>query len=384
MKKFYKTTLASAVLLATTGLALTAQADSLLAPLIIDTSGAASLPYSAGNVRTFLNIKVKGSQGLSDAGNPQDHLHYTWIRKGNSVIDLFNPTSPCRMVNNEGRVTANDMVFQQTRGPASRSGLVVNNVTPDGTPMPASERSRPNTHGNNDFVGMLVVTDLSNESKVGSDAPEGDMSGFAYIVQAGPTGDVVEYKLLNNHHSAEDGDFDAGFGSKKVVDFAWMRNGNVRTGWTVMVTGPDMSKHAGAFNSSYDATVLLSQKIHADGTQDDPTAISGGAAGVYDNDEGFSSYDPRLPVTCMASFTRASLLGNDPLLMANTANGGWMRMSIQPTQRVNPITGVPFNTNHAATGAIVYRDDVINGHHTMQVETSGHLAIGANHANRPY
>ena len=367
-----------------------ALADSLLAPLIIDTATpAASAPFGASPIRTYLNIKFKGESQFNLLGTPQDKVHYVWIRKGASIAALSNLNQPCTMINNEGHTTRNDMIFQQTRGVAVQGGSTANNVLPDGSSMPvAIERSLPNTHGNNDFVGMLVITDEANESKAGSTAPEGDMSGFAYIVNG--VGDVVEYKLLNNHHSAEDGDFDAGFISKKVVDFAWMENGvnpltGVRTNWIAMVTGSDMAKHAGAFNSSYDATVLFSQKIHPDNSQSDPTKFTNGSAGVFDNDEGFTSYDPGFRVTCMGMFNKKLLLGNDPLLLSITDRGGWMRMSIAPSERIaNLGAGDQFvSTNHSASGAIIYRDDYINGHHVLQVETSGHLAKTASHANRP-
>jgi len=386
--KMLNKSVAAAVMATTLGVAAgTAQADSLLAPLIINTSaGAASAPYAAGPVSTYLNIKVKGANGFNLLGAPTDTLHYVWHKKGTRVVDLANLAAPCVMINNNGKVTANDMVFQDT----NRTG---SSWYPSGVQAP--DRSSPTSYTAGDFVGMVVVSDSANTGTKGSGDPEGNMSGFGYIVDAA-SGDVVDYKLLNNHHSATDGDFSAGFTSKKVVDFSWMSStmGVDRgplTGWTAVVTGPDMSKHVNTFTDQYDATVLFSQTTHADGTQDSP--LINGQSGVFNNDEGFTSANPKVKVTCMGSFTRATLLGADPQLLSDTRHGGWLRMSIQPTTRTNPLTGAQFPANHAATGAVVYRDDVINaggqhasplGQHTMQVETSGHLAKGANHANRPY
>jgi len=364
-------------------------ADSLLAPLIINTgSGAASAPFATGPVSTFLNIKVKGQRPFTAFPvTPQDQLHYVWIKKGSLVSDLGNLSKPCKMIDNTGFVTANDMVFQDT-------GVLpaLANRLPSGLPTP--DLSKPNTYYGGDFVGMLVVTDLANTGTTGSRDTEGNMSGFAYIVDAA-SGDILDYKLLNNHHSAAEGDFSSGFISKKSVDFSWASSlaaqRGVSTAWTAMVTGPDMSQHTGVFTDSYDASVLFSQKTHPDGTQDSP--LINAQSGVFGNDEGFTSANPQFSVTCMGSFNRTVLLNGDPQLLADTADGGWLRMSIQPTTRKNPLTGVQFPSNHAATGAVVYRDDVINaggahatlqGQHSMVMETSGHLAKGANHPNRPY
>jgi len=355
-----------------------AQADSLLAPLIINTSaGAASAPFSAGPVSTYLNIKVKGQNPfVVFPVIPQDKLHYVWIQKGQSVADLGNLNKPCVMIDDVGYVTANDMVFQDT-------GLLpaLANRLPSGAAIP--DLSVPNTYWASDFVGMLVISDMANVGSKGSADSEGNMSGFAYIVDAA-SGDIISYKLLNNHNSATEGDFSSGFISKKSVDFSWMSssvaNRGVTTGWTAMVTGPHMSQHSGSFTWQYDASVTFSQKTHPDGTQDSP--LINGQAGVFDNDEGFTSADPHFSVTCMGVFTRATLLGGNAQLLADTDNGGWMRMAIAPVA----------GTNHTARGAIVYRDDIIDaggnhaslqGQHSMLVETSGHLAKGANHPNRP-
>jgi len=391
MKILQKARIAGAVMLATAGVAVgTAQADSLLAPLVIATTG---------SFETYFSFKVPGGNNTVGALN-SDTIHYTWIKKGTTLADMTDLTAPCSLTNNSGSTSANDMIFQDSRG---------NVATPAGA---HNDASLPNGYNATDFVGMVVITDVKNSVDPAEHPAEGGMSGFAYIVNT-LTGDVQDYKLLNNHRSVKDGDFSAGFVAKKSVDLSWMGSNHAgyfvptppavlaafpgvtaRTGWTVMVTGPDMARDGGLFGSSYDPSVILSQntrKVNGviDATQDSPQDAMlgygvGGAAGkgVMDNDEGFTSGNVSTAVTCMGSFTRANLM--DAQLLADTRFGGWTRLSIS-TQ--DGATGV---TPHRAAGAMVYRADAfaIAPHPTpvitMQVETSGHLKKGANHPNRPF
>ena len=247
------------------------------------------------------------------------------------------------------------------------------------------------TKGN--FVGMLVIDDEVNTKK--GHSTEGDSSGFVYIVDSA-TGLVQDYKMLNNHKSSDSGDFSAGFISKHVVDFAWMSGSSPifpmkglapGTGWTVAVTGPDMTKHkrigTDDYNSTYGLTVKISQSQRKG--EDSPQAIMGD--GALDNDEVVISGDNPLYVTCMATIRRSDIL--TPLQLASTVNGGWTRKSIIPL----PDAYAP-GTDKAkvAKGAIVYRSDTAlvpsaKGFvptTTMQVETGGHLSPKNNHVNRPY
>ena len=413
-----KLTLASAVMLATGGLALgTAQADSLLAPVVINDT-VAGVPMGApgtgivpaSGFLTYFAIKVRGATSFGAGG---DQLHYIWIKKGTSLLNLYDPTgllrdtngdavnyrnTPCTMENSPGGTSRNDMIFQQT----SNYGLATNNVRPSGVPydnaappvVPGSvgrDLSTPSAYPG-DFVGMTVISDVANLGG-GSGSPEGDMSGFAYIVNTN-NGDVADYKLLNNHHSAEEGDFSIGFISKHAVDFAWLSTGlpgiplftanradRVKTGWTVSVTGPDMAKHSGAYNNIYGLTVQISQQQRSG--EDSPQNMG---VGAYDNDERPISGDNPVNVTCMASLNVNDIL--TPFQIANSTNGGWMRKSIIPLADAYAGTYTP----KTARGAIVYRSDSIDidgpggfrADRTMQVETGGHLAPGANHVNRPY
>ena len=385
MKSFKKIQIAAAVMAATAGIAVsTAQADSLLAPLVVADT----------NYATYFSFKVPGAT----AGSMDDTVHYTWIKKGTSLAALFGPENrakPCTITNNAGKASKNDMIFQDSRGRVA---------TPAG---PHNDGSTPNGYNATGFVGMAVITDTTNmPANNGTSVPsEGGMSGFAYIVDTA-TGDIQDYKLLNNHRSLLDGDFSAGFTANKSVDLSWMGSFQgaylvnpgvpgiftgvtAQTGWTAMVTGPDMAQDGGLFSSVYDVSAVLSQNTRTangvvDATQDSPQGAMApyGTKGVMDNDEGFTSGNVSVAVTCMGSFVRGDMM--DAQLLADTRYGGWTRLSIS-TQ--DGATGV---NPHRASGAMVYRADAfaIKPHQTpvltMQPETAGHLRKGHNHPNRPF
>jgi len=350
-------------------------ADSLLAPMVIADS----------NFETYFSFKTP--KGRSSARRLNSSIiHYTWIKKGTSISALKKLSTPCSIINNKGRTSANDMVFQDSRG---------NVATPAG---PHNDRSQPNGYNATNYVGMVVITDLGNTLPTQSlPLNEGGMSGFAYIVNI-TTGNVQDYKLLNNHRSMVDGDFGSGFTSKKSVDLSWLGGGTpvggytgvaVKTDWLAVVTGFDMAQDGGAFSSLYDVSATFSQDTRAvngtiDPTQDSPQLanLGYGTKGVMGNDEGFTSGDLSVTVTCMGLFDRAEMM--DAQLLADTRFGGWVRLSISPQDGA---TGV---SKHRSTGAVVYHMDrfitpfrqtpVV----TMQPETSGHLLLGRNHPNRPF
>lgn len=400
---FSKVRMASAIAIAVAGSAVmtSAQADSLLGPMIVNNA-----TYS-----TFLNMKFKGKSA-------SDKIHYVWLRKraqvggwvtGITAADalsnataLDNPRNwpfTCKMINNNGKTSKGDMIFQDTQTTGS--------FTPNG---PHPDNGTGAVYGVQPFVGMVVITDMSNKGADGDHkAPEGDSSGFAYIVDNG-TGDVTSYKLLNNHKSAAEGDFRAEFISKHVVDLAWMGSqeailaggpsgATVLTGWTMGVTGSEMAKHSGGFSGEYDATVRISQDTFPG--EASPQAIMGNSTGVYDSDEKLTSGINPMHITCMGSFKRSNFL--DAQQLADTMYGGWARMSIIPqTTRTISLAGgatQTFNVEKKAWGGITYRLDVfdkalvaggggfpmpVNKELTIQVETGGHLNKVANHANRPY
>jgi len=364
------------VLMTTVGLSFSGvYADSLLAPLVIADS----------NYETYFSFKVPAGRNTVGRLN-SNTIHYTWIKKGTSLGALKKLNAPCSIVNNKGRVSANDMVFQNSRGIVA---------TPAGL---HNDQSQPNGYNASNYVGMVVISDLANtlpaESLITN---EGGMSGFAYIVNI-TTGNIQDYKLLNNHRSLADGDFGKGFTSKKSVDLSWMGGGvsvagytgvSAKTDWFAVVTGFDMAQDGGLFSSLYDASVTFSQNTRTvngviDATQDSPQLanLGYGTKGVMNNDEGFTSGNISIKVNCMGSFDRAEIM--DAQLLADTRFGGWVRLSISPQDGA---TGVSV---HRATGALVYRADTFTTPYsqtpvvTIQPETSGHLLSGKNHPNRPF
>ena len=351
------------------------EADSLLAPLIIADT----------NYKTYFNFKVPG--GKNSVGKLNNNvIHYTWIKKGTSINALKKLSQPCSIINNKGRTSANDMIFQDSQG---------NVATPAGL---HNDRSQPNGYNASNFVGMAVITDMANAQSAQSPVPsEGGVSGYAYIVNTA-TGNIQDYKLLNNHRSVADGDFGSGFVSKKSVDLFWMGGADpvggftgvaAKTDWVAVVTGFDMAQDGGLFSSTYDVSATFSQNIRKvngviDATQDSPQLanLGYGGKGVMGNDEGFTSGNISVAVTCMGSFNRTDIM--DAQLLVDTRFGGWARLSISPQDGRSGVSP------HRATGAIVYRFDrfkvgqFVSPVVTIQPETSGHLLSGRNHPNRAF
>jgi hypothetical protein len=439
-----KARLASAVMLATSVMAIgtTAQADSLLAPFVVDDEA----------WDTYFAFKMQGSSPFSLVGNPTDPIHYTWIQKGTQMAHLFvgftdrGPTvsdnddtaytpRPCTVYDNFGQGTQNDVIFQSARGRMTSTDPVTGVITNlSGDPSfvdPAidfftagfwGDRSNPNGYNNGanvgtgTFAGMVVIDDTANTDVSGGDpslAPEGNMSGFAYVFNVADQ-DVFSYKLLNNHKSAVSGDMSAGFISKHVVDFMWLPDDtatvagqnriptqvqnppvagtsnvvypNMNTYWLAAVTGPDMANHTDGYNSTYGLQAVFSTNQRGAGLvvnerdvdlESPPTE---GFAQAYNHDESALSGDDPLTITCMGVFQRDSFLTD---AQTNSSSiGGWARRSVIPLED----GFADANTPKIAEGAIVYRFDSFFGRSqtTMQVETGGHLNLDANHANRPY
>ncbi|MFI0398111.1 MAG: hypothetical protein ACH34X_03470 [Thiolinea sp.] len=324
-----------------------ASADSLLAPLVI------GVPHGA---QTYFSIKARGN-GTANLGgttgySANSNLHYVWFQKGTTVDDLYLLNKACTVSNNNGKVSPWDMVFQ--RAVDDDAGTSANTASGAGhLNLLATDKSQPNGYTAGGFVGFAVITDVANknaDASVKNLTNEGELSGFGYVVDAANSF-VLDYKLLNNHRSKVEGDFSAGFISKKSVDYSWMPTSIATTEWLTVVTGDDMLKaESGA--GQYDATVYISQDTAAGSVS--PRAPMGGSSGVYDNDETVISGATALHVTCMGSYNRRQLL-ND-LQFAGTANGGWARMSIQNAAK----TGAGVATTQVAGGAITYKTERIN------------------------
>lgn len=327
-----------------------ASADSVLAPLVIGLNN---------GPQTYFSLKVRGT-GTANArmaSSSMSDLHYVWFKKGSTLAHLADLNRACTVSNNNGRTSPWDMVFQRAVGSASVGGTATTNMNLLGSTVDAST---PNGYTAGDFVGFVTITDKANVNTnpaVKDLANEGEMSGFGYVVDAANSF-VLDYKLLNNHRSKVEGDFSAGFISKKSIDFSWMPTGIATTEWLTVVTGENMLK-ADSGSGKYDATVLFSQQTLAGSVS--PQAPTGGIgfSGAYNNDEKVTSGGVEFKVTCMGAYGRGTIL--DELQSADTTNGGWKRMSIQNATK----TGADVATTQVASGAITYKAELINFRSTV-------------------
>ena len=303
-----------------------ASADSVLAPLVVGLDN---------GPQTYLSIKARGTGAVNARMASTSDLHYVWFKKGSNLAALGNLAGKCEVSNNNGRVSPWDMVLQRA----------VDN-DPNVNLDPVNDKSVPNGYSAGDFVGFAVITDNANKNSnpaVKDLANEGELSGFGYVVDAANSF-VLDYKLLNNHRSKVEGDFSAGFIAKKSVDFSWMPVDIATTEWLTVVAGEDMLK-ADSGAGEYDATVKFTQDALAGSVS---PQLPFGGSGVYDNDEKVTSGAKNFNVTCMGIFNRSHLMNT--LQLSDTVNGGWKRMSI------GAVTG----TNQVASGAIVYKAEVID------------------------
>jgi len=418
MKIFKKAQIASAVMLATAGLAIgTAQADSYLAPLVVSTS----------STQTYFAFKMRGAGvadefSVSGGVNPNtSRIHYYHIQKWNNAgtapVDsilhgenslLDNPAGGCKVSNTSGNGSSWDMIlqnFRQTAPAGTADPFILSNGNPGSQDQsqPAGWISALNPKLGNylPFVGMTIIDDVGNaniEPSNGRRVNEGDMSGFVYIVNLA-TGAMVDYKLFNNPFSKRSGDFKTNWISKTSIDWMWLPANNPggiasteRTAWYTAVTGEGMSALAeqqGAWNESVKFTQTLANYDAAMDIR--PIFRKNGAAapGAYNNDEQVLSGPKDLDITCLGLYDRTAFLTLQQI--QQTYNGGWKRSHIVPVNA----SGVD---NVKAHGAITFRTDIINGtdlginikrgplNPTLTVETSGHLSTSKNkqHPNRGY
>lgn len=327
-----------------------ASADSVLAPLVIGLND---------GPQTYFSLKVRGAGTANARMASSSDLHYVWFKKGSTLAHLADLNRACTVSNNNGRTSPWDMVFQRAVGSAAVStGSASTNMNLLGSPNPATaalDASTPNGYTAGDFVGFVTITDKANVNTnpaVKDLANEGEMSGFGYVVDAANSF-VLDYKLLNNHRSKVEGDFSAGFISKKSIDFSWMPTSIATTEWLTVVTGEDMLK-ADSGSGKYDATVLFSQQTLAGSVSPQMPTGGVGFSGAYNNDEKVTSGGVEFKVTCMGAYGRGTIL--DELQSADTTNGGWKRMSIQNATT----TGAAVATTQVASGAITYKAELIN------------------------
>ena len=344
-----------------------AGADSVLAPLVIGIDN---------GTQTYFSIKARGNGTVNARMASTTDLHYVWFKKnsdgetGEAAIDALDKLyQPCEVSNNNGRVSPWDMVFQRavSNAATARNGGQLNllgagtdgTVNANGTPqvLASLDASTPNGYTAGDFVGFAVITDEANDNDtpaVKDLSNEGELSGFGYIVDA-TSNFVMDYKLLNNHRSKIEGDFSAGFISKKSVDFSWLPTGMAATEWHVLAAGEDMLK-ADSGAGAYDATVYLSQDTLSGSVS---PQLPFGGSGVYNNDEKVTSGAKNVKVTCMGRLKREQLMNTQQL--ADTVNGGWKRMSIQNTATRNTgPSGGSTATTQVASGAMIYKAETID------------------------
>lgn len=304
MKKLNIKIMAASVFLGSVAFG-SAQADSLLAPLIISDN---SIGFE-----TVLDLKVRGNGTANARFSAADvtDLHYTYLRKGNSLASLFNLTSECNHENGPGRVSSWDMITH-----------TINPVV-DFLAKPAGSDASAAFTPAVDFYGMAVIDDVAAAGQ------EGDMSGFAYVIDFG-SGMMLDYKLLNNHKSTQSGNFSSGFTRKTSVDLAWNPLARDATAWLAIATGANMTQGvswAGSVNISQQQNTVLgnsSPKFPHSGVVADVGNTAGG--GVYDNDELNISGDIPVDVTCMGIFNRNTFLSRTQ--EERTRFGGWTRKSI--------------------------------------------------------
>lgn len=352
--------LAASICVAASGFSVTtANADSLLAPLVISDT--------ANGWETLVSLKVRGNGAVNGrwAAAAQSDLNTTWMRKGNNLASLFNTTSSCNHENTTRRVSAWDMVTH-TVNPANQFLAQTSGVD---LSQPAAPALGGGAAVSTPFYGFAVIDDLAG---VGG-AQEGDASGFAYVNNYA-LGMMLDYKLLNNHKSTVSGDFAGqGFTNNSSADLSWNPVNRDLTLWLGLATSANMTANV------YNGTVTLSQATF-NARSAAPTIPVGGGTGVYDNDEQIISGDVALPITCMALFGRASFLNGSQV--TNTTQGGWKRVSLRGS--------------NGATGGKIYKAEVkiintvlsggTNFVTAFQPETAGHLftGTGSTHANRPY
>lgn len=430
-------------MLATAGVAVgTAQADSLLAPLVIhDTTGG-----NAGT-ETYFAFKMRGV-GEPDSFNVNytfSPIHYTYIQKttgmGNgadtgvdSIQDLhtYASTGGCHVQNNTGFGSSYDLIFQ-TATATDRTAWETGYETSGPLQLQANAFTADNSNPNGwnpaagDFYGMMVIDDAANLPDVNPDplapisgrrAEEGELSGFAYIVNPAQ-GILFDYKLINNHLSKASGDFSPGYIAKQSVDWMWLPATNTRTpnpvanftertSWYSAVVGKGMSGAAeNTPGGRWDEVVTFTQNdpnlglhnnvIKASITKKNSIA----ASGAYDNDEDVVSGDKDLVIKCLGLYDRSDFLTS--LQVPATVNGGWKPVYIDAgaSESADP-------ANVYGNGALTYRFDDLNGlingtgpngvppHQgpdgldigiTMQVETAGNRNAGGafgQHPNRAY
>lgn len=380
MKIFKKARIAGAVLLATAGIAVgTAQADSVLAPLVVSDSASGTETYFAFKMlgkRTDAGDVIADAFTKAGGVNPLDSpIHYYYIQKeqadgtpAGSFRDLYDyaSTGGCNVTNTSGLGSPSDLIFQ-TAGDQNPTAGQNFNWAPW---LTAADQSTPNgwlrdvvPFDSGPFYGMVIIDDALNAAATtgsnGRRDMEGELSGFVYVVNPA-LGIMLDYKLLNNPFSKRTGDFKTSWISKSSIDWMWLpatgANPNLnfeRTGWYSAVTGEGMTLLAENAGGRWDESVTFTQADQTGNKSILPRfeKNSHDAPGAYDNDEEVISGSKDFEVKCLGLYDRSQFLTLQQY--SHTRFGGWKRAHIVPSLGAG--NGVQ------AHGAITYRMDDLNG-----------------------
>jgi hypothetical protein len=291
-------------------------------------------------------------------------LHYTYLKKSNNLGGMFaaNPNG-CELDDQNGKISSWDMLTHTVdpivdifaKDPGSDQSTA---YTPAGFPTAA-------------FYGMAVIDDVQNLNG----AIEGNVSGEVNIFNL-ISGTLLDYKLVNNHRSTTSGDFSVGFTRKSSVDLQWNPTNRDFTFWLGVATGANMTSSGSIYNGGM--TISQNTRPGNSSPMVPHNKFPNTNGGVYNNDERNYSGNTPVNINCMGLFTRADFMNNSQ--QVNTAQGGWTRRSI-----VGDAAGI-------ADGGLVYKSafkifpSIFSGRAILSFgsETSGHLAAGNEHPNRPY
>ncbi|CDW92751.1 MULTISPECIES: hypothetical protein [unclassified Thiomonas] len=307
--KFKKSLMAAAAgaVLATVGMS-AANANSLLFPYWTTNNGAQSA----------LSLSTDGSVGTART------LHY-----------VYNYGPSCTHYDLNGSMTGNDLLQQSVASPAAGGfGLAV-----------STDKSTPAYFPLANQTGFLVVTDLTSASAA---AISGDMA----IVDP-TTGLVAAYAATSNNlstggtaYASNEGNFSAV--TQTSFGLAFYPQGLVQTSWYSIIMG-DMNT---AINGGRDWTATATV-----------TNTTGGAGGVYNNDESFFSGTNSKTLTCAGSVAPTDLMTTAQTAAVGTNGGliqaGWALVAAStPTAPTTTTSGKP--VLDAATGVLMYKMELVN------------------------
>lgn len=285
-------------------------------------------PYvtTATGSYTFISIVARGGVAASPA------VHFTYAMKATSAAN----SASCTHLDGDAVMTPNDLLQFEIQNKVDMKTTFGDTTS--------TAKYFPNTAAAANQHGMLVVNnDVAAAGVYGGAAAylNAPLYGEARIISTS-TGLAAGYSTDDLHTTgAANPSFAAAAGpdlggSVKVL--SWFADPTVSTSWFVEPLGTEQEMaFAGNATQTYGVYNTGTQNV-ALAAWDAPT----GTLGHFNNNEVFQSSTATASVTCLGTFTRATLLGalNSPW----SANGGWgvFDMSAAPS----PVT---------ATGSLVYK-----------------------------